>query len=289
MKRTPARFVSLAAGVVGLLGFLCGASGHQNPLGDIDARVSVEGDVFVVKGWDPQKSKNEDYAVIKKVFDAKGNLREEKRELMRGARAIFFPKYSFLGQLREEENGLEREWNGATLIVPESERKHGGRPSVILNRGGEFFRHKLAWKKAGVYAVEDALVEGNDLYLLVTRLSPARQAELSLHRFSLKTWAEEAQVDLPKAEVIYSPICSNLIAEQGKVYVGIVSPLGDGQVLYLAGWDGRSAQCSVRELTKRIDGNTSLSLAHIGDDALMAYHHPENGFSRIQAIAFSLD
>jgi len=243
----------------------------MDPRGDIYPEVSVESGEFVVNATDNVAS-----VPLRLVFDRTGKLLSETRKSSAPASTPLLPSrpYSFLDQLTEEQNGFERAFEGGTLIIPEYPRKHGGAPYLIREEGGRFTYHSLAWGMRDVNGVVDALVAGRDLYLLVTRF-PATRLELWLHRFSLDTFKEEASVRLSApAQIYHFPVCSNLIEYKGKTYVALVSEAWMGYDLLVNQWDGKASACTVTSLTRYVDWNTYLSLAHIDDDALVAFHYP---------------
>ncbi len=53
-----------------------------------------------------------------------------------------------------------------------------------------------------------------------------------------------------------------------------------GHRLVLGVWDGESAKCTSSQLTRKIDWNTSLHMANIDENALIAYHYPGGGSRR---------
>lgn len=244
---------------------------HSDPRGDVHPIVTVEGSSFVVRASSNVVA-NE---TIHSVFDQSGRKNEEIRKVATPPDHVPYRDYSFIDRLAEEQNGLERPWGGSTIIIPEWSRKHGGQPYIIKYGDNEFKYHRLLWTKPDVYQVVDALVVGDSLYLLVTRFTSDNDPQLFFHRFSLKTFAEVSAIELPRPCLIWSfPVCSNIIQHEEKVYVGIVVPRIFGYQLLLAGWDGKSPSLERRVLSTQIDWNTSISLANIGNNALIAYHYP---------------
>ncbi len=249
---------------------------HSDPRGDVHPTVRVENGGFVVQAYDNVASNDAELHTSKSTFDCDGRLIKEVRDRVPPPKHVPYSQYSLIDRLPEEHNGLERQWGDGVLIIPEWSRKHGGKPFVIEYRDKIFKYHRLSWKSSAVQEVVDARIVGNRLYLLVTRSGSNDGIRLNLHRFSLVTVSEEASTtDLPQPCLIWSsPVCSNIIEYQGRIYIGIVTPRFFGYRLVLADWDGVAPTCLRKTLTTRIDWNTSLSLANVGENALIAYHYP---------------
>lgn len=248
---------------------------HSDPDGDIHPVVTTEGENFVVQARNTLRSTDSENEILRLILDKTGRLLETRRDFAPVSPVKPYQHYSFIDRLPEEQNGLELPWGGNTLIIPESSRKHGGAPFLITSRNSHFHYDPLGWKTPDVEAVEDALIVGESLFLLVTRPDGSDAFRLYLHRFSLRTMTEEASVELPQPALIWSfPVCSKLLEHNGSLFVGIVVPRLFGWRLILATWDGVAPEVRQKTLTSQIDWNTSLSLAKIGDQGLIAYHHP---------------
>ncbi|HWL52357.1 MAG TPA: hypothetical protein VNQ90_07975 [Chthoniobacteraceae bacterium] len=262
-------FLCLLAGVPALWA-------HSDPWGDVRPMATVEGGKFVVRAYNNVASDDTGRHLLDLTFDRCGQLIKKRRRVEPPLPDLpYGGAYSYMDRLPEEHNGLERQWGDKVLIIPEWWRKHEGAPFVIADEGTAFQYHPLHWKNTDVRQVVDACIVKDRLYLLVTRADPEGGMRLNLHRFSLETFSEEASIELPRPCLIWSfPVCSNMIEHQGKVYLGVVTRRLFGFRLVLAGWDGEAAGFSGQTLTNRIDWNTTLSLAHIGRHALMAYHYP---------------
>jgi len=273
----------------------CVALGHSDPIGEIHPEITVVNGEFVVR-----YRENLPYPASGKSGEIR--LNPDGKELGRATRAASLqngPYYSF-PQIPEEESGHERKIEEGWMIVPEYNRKHRGEPYLNFLHEDRLTRQPLHWSRTDVHAVEDVLIEGKKLYLLVTRIPPKKHVELWLTCFSMETFRELGEVRLPDPEVIYSfPVCSGMIFYKGRVYVAVCSPHKRNSRLWIVAWDGRSTTVSQAKLTDRIDWNTSISLEHIKNRALVAYHYPgaDTGLlsqwfpkrSQIRTIAFDLD
>lgn len=245
------------------------APAHSDPAGEVHPRVVATEDGFAVTSENNALEKEDSVYVVTRILASTGELRTASAERI-PFREDGQPQFN---KLEEEEEGLSVRWGKEWIVVPNYERKHQGSPFLTLVGERSHRRQTLKWKHPDVSEVCDLLIDGDSLYLLVTRLNIFQEASLWIHKFSLRTWSEEAAVCLPKPVTIYVfPICSGLVAHQGSIYVSLVRRVGKNYELVLTGWNGTASRAKETVLARNIDWNTSVSMANRGSDLLIAYH-----------------
>jgi hypothetical protein len=247
---------------------------HEDNRGEVHPRIAIENGCFVVTASDNTHPKYDEVRAVIRTLDSRGRLQSTKVEIRPKPKG--FSQYT-VPELSEEESGVECLWKAGTIVVPDYQRKHGGRPKGAFVRERTITKLPLAWSVGNVLEVRNALVMNDELYLLVTReMGPHLPGvELWLHRFSLADFAEKSSIRLPDPCTIYSfPVCSKIISHEGNLYVAIVRERTYGFDLVLAKVKGDLCSLSLKTVTRKIDWNTHVDLDHFGAEALIVYHYP---------------
>jgi hypothetical protein len=256
--------------------FVSIAMGHSDPAGDIHPQVSVTQGVFIVKATENYFPAEPDVlGELEMRYSSDGKFISEKRTKRPEPEFKPWSEYSYIDELPEEKNGFEREVDGITYIIPEYGRKHGGKPYLIRLEDGVFTELDIEWAGAGLGGVNDVVFYADKIYFYMERVTDG-VPELWIHRVSMKMLKEEASARFNiEAETIWGmAVTSNLLVYKGRCYVATINTDFWGHRLVLGVWDGESAECRTKNLTRKIDWNTSLHMANIDDNALIAYHYP---------------
>jgi len=208
------------------------------------------------------------------IYSRTGKLLHSERKKALSYRFSREMGRSAMDQLFEEQFKAECKVDDVTYVIPDS------KPYLIKVNGETFEEIELEWNREPDFPVLDAVIQDGYCFVLVGSefvQQDVDEQELWLHRFSMETHKEMAvarlHATLASGDWGYRTI-SNLIVHDGYCYVAVVSEGSFGCRLELVIWDGISDECLLKTLTRKIDFRTSLHMANIDDDLLIAYHYP---------------
>lgn len=248
---------------------------HEVPRGEVYPEITAKDGNFIVKATDTNYESETQTRVVTRVVSVDGSVKSSRSEVIPLSEHYGFGRSA---KLDDNHSGEECPWQNGRLVVPDRFNKHGGRPWVIHFEGNAVNHRLLDWRQPTVDGVKAALADGDNLYLLVSRVTGKDQTdvELWLHLFSLTDFKEKSSVRLPDPSAIYTyPICSKLIFHSGSIYLAVLCPSASDADVILLKVDGAVTSYTEKLLARNVEGNTNISLDHIGAKALVAYHSPD--------------